>query len=346
VSGPVTVHTVTGETTSDRLGFTLTHEHLINSIAAGGLTPDPERPELFDAKVTPELAWALREFPYACRDNAQLDDVMDARAELTEYRRLGGHTLIEVTPPGQGRDRVALAALSRETGVTIIAGGGWYLERYHPEATADHDADALAELIVADYAAEDEPTSGVIGEVGVSPSFTEREQRSLRAACRAWHTLRRPLFIHLPGFVRYGHRVLDIVLGEEGVDPGAVVLCHMDPSGSDPNYQRAIAERGVWLEFDMIAMPFNYPYPGEGQSPSVDQTIAALRALVDAGHGGRLLFSHDLFLKGMLRRNGGNGLAYIPGAFLARLRAEGFEPATVAAVNTSNVRELFELAVG
>ena len=344
VSTPVRVRTVAGEIGSDELGFTLTHEHLINSIAAGGLAPDPACPELFDARVTPEISWLLRERPYACADNAVLDEMSDAVAELLEYRRLGGTTVIEVTPQGQGRDRVKLAELAGRTGVTIIAGGGWYLERYHPTATVHDTADALADLIIADHAPDGEPGSGVIGEVGVSPMFTEREEKSLRAACRAQRHLKVPLFIHLPGFVRHGQRVLDITLGEEGVPPGAVVLCHMDPSGSDPDYQRSLGDRGVWLEFDMIGMPYRYPYPGEGQSPGVEQTIQALRHLTDAGLGGRLLFSHDLFLKGMLRRNGGNGLAYIPGAFLDRLRDEGFDATAVAAVNTTHVRELFESA--
>ena len=344
MSAPVPVRTVTGEIGSDALGFTLTHEHLINSIAAGGLAPDPVHPELFNAKVTPEISWLLRERPYACVDNAVLDDMADAAAELMAYHRLGGATVIEVTPQGQGRDRAKLAQLAQQTGVNIIAGGGWYLERYHPEATAHDTSDALAERILADYAPSGEPGSGVIGEIGVSPMFTDREEKSLRAACRAQRQLRIPLFIHLPGFVRHGGRVLDVVLDEERVAPGAVVLCHMDPSGSDPGYQRSLGDRGVWLEFDMIGMPYRYPYPGEGQSPAVEQTIKALRRLIKAGHGGRLLFSHDLFLKDMLRRNGGNGLTYIPGAFLDRLRDEGFDAAVVAAVNTTNVRELFEFA--
>lgn len=341
---PVLVRTVTGQVTSDALGFTLPHEHLVNSIAAGGLTPDPACPELFDAKVTPEIAWLLRERPYACADNCALDDVADAVAELLEYRRLGGDTVIEVTPQGQGRDRARLAEIARQSGVNVIAGGGWYLERYHPRATAHDPADALAELIIADHAPDGQPGSGVIGEIGISPAFTGREEKALRAACRAQRQLRVPLFVHLPGWLRHGERVLDVALSQEGVPPAAVVLCHMDPSGTDPGYQRSLGERGAWLEFDMIGMPYRYPYPGEGQSPGVEQTIGALRRLTGAGLGGRLLFSHDLFLKGMLRRNGGNGLAYIPGAFLARLRDEGLDAATVAAANTAHVRELFELA--
>jgi phosphotriesterase-related protein len=151
-----------------------------------------------------------------------------------------------------------------------------------------------------------------------------------------------PVFVHLPGWQRRAHEVLDIVLGEEGVDPGAVVLCHMDPSGTDRDYQRAVADRGVVCEFDMIGMPFDFP--GEGQSPSPTQTTEAVAALVAAGHGARVLLSHDLFLKAMLSRFGGNGLAYVPVVFADRLRAAGLTDDVVTALMTDNPRALFERA--
>lgn len=340
----VTVHTVTGDMRSDELGFTLPHEHLLKTVKPSDVIEDPIRTGLVGERVGPQLAWILRERPYACLDNMNLDDVGDAADELGLFRHLGGATVVEVTSAGLGRDRAGLAELSRQSGVAIVAGGGWYLEKYHPDATAYESVDALTERILADYAPEDGPTSGVIGEVGVSPSFTGREEKSLRAACRAWHQLRLPLYIHLPGFVRLALRVLDIVVDQESVSPSAVVMCHMDPSGSDTSYQKAVADRGTWLEFDMIGMPENYPYPGEGQSPAVEQTIGAIRALVDDGYGSRLLFSHDMFLKTMLRRTGGNGLAYVPGLFLDRLREAGVDDAVVTAVNTVNVQRLFEAA--
>jgi phosphotriesterase-related protein len=145
--------------------------------------------------------------------------------------------------------------------------------------------------------------------------------------------------IHLPGWQRRAHEVLDVVVEEEGVDPGAVVLCHMDPSGEDRAYQRAVADRGVWLEFDMIGMPFYFA--GEGQSPAPEQTAAAIAALVADGHGSRLLLSHDMALKSMWTRNGGNGLGYVPRLFLPRLRRHGVPDDVADRLLTENVRELF-----
>lgn len=129
-----------------------------------------------------------------------------------------------------------------------------------------------------------------------------------------------PLLIHLPGWQRRAYEVPDIVFAQ-GVDPAAVVLCHVDPSGKDLTYQREVADRGVWLEFDMIGMQFNFP--GEGQSPSVEDTADAVAGLHADGFGGQLLLSHDVFLKGMWTRNGGNGYAFVPTAFLPRLTDRG-----------------------
>jgi phosphotriesterase-related protein len=128
------------------------------------------------------------------------------------------------------------------------------------------------------------------------------------------------------------------------VEPRAVVLCHMDPSGEDPEYQRAVAERGVWLEFDMIGMPFFFA--GEGQSPSPDQTSIAVTRLIEAGHAGRLLLSHDLAAKSMWTRNGGTGFGYVPRLFLARLQRRGVPEAVTAELLTCNPRRLFTAAAG
>lgn len=147
-------------------------------------------------------------------------------------------------------------------------GSGWYLESTHPPEVAALGIDALAASLISEFTAEtDAPKPGVIGEIGISPSFSENEAKALRAACVAQREVNVPLFVHLPGWKRYGPAVLDIVLDEMGVDPGAVVLCHMDPSGNDPDYQCALADRGVFLEFDMIGMPFEFPGEGSRRHP-------------------------------------------------------------------------------
>jgi len=337
------VRTVTGDVDSAELGLVLPHEHLANDVGtAYRPSPDPRLRTLLDAPVSADLAWLLADHPYENADNCRLDDDAAMAADLQRFAGVGGRTVVDLTPPGIGRAPGRLRALSERTGVQVVMGSGWYLQATHPPHVATSTADQLAAELVAEFTSGHDLRPGVIGEIGVSPAFTDDERTALRAACRAQREVGVPLFVHLPGWQRRAHEVLDVVVDSEGVDPGAVVLCHMDPSGADRDYQLAVADRGAVLEFDMVGMPFDYP--GEGQSPSPTESAAAVVALVAAGHGDRVLLSHDLFLKAMLARHGGNGLAYVPVVFADRLRRSGLDDDAVTALMTANPRALFERA--
>jgi phosphotriesterase-related protein len=340
----VPVTTVTGMVRSDDLGVVLPHEHLYFDFRAGAVR-DPAHPTMLDAAVGPELAWYLREHPYACCDHLVVDDDVMIAEEVLEFRALGGHTIIDLTLACVGRDPDRLRALSLSTGIQIIMGSGGYLEEFHPAADLHLSIDHMATAIIAEHTApQDDSASrpGVIGEIGVSPGFTDFERRSLRAACIAQREICVPMFIHIPSWERLGDEVLQIVLDEEEVSADAVVLCHMDASGEDTPYQRRLAERGVWLEFDMIGMPFWLT--GEGQCPNPDQTAAAVHTLISDGHANQLLLSHDTFLKSMFPRYGGNGLRYVTTLFAHRLVNNGIDPDVVSGLSTRNPRRLFEKA--
>ncbi len=345
----VTVQTVLGPVPTTELGMTLPHEHLFNDLSEA-LYPGvrPFSAALADARVTPELAWLLREDPYACADNCGFDerDLDTVVAELDVFVRAGGRTVVNNTT-GTGRNPAALVRVAEATGLNVVMAGGWCLSHGDDHSLGEDDVDGMVTELVGEIrqgvALPDGRTVrvGVIGEIGVGPRFTAAEHATLVASCRAQVQTGVPLLIHLPGWQRRAHEVVDIVLAE-GVDPAAVVLCHMDPSGKDTGYQREVAARGVWLEFDMIGMPFNFP--GEGQSPSVEDTVAAVRGLVEDGHGDRLLLSHDVFLKAMWTRNGGNGYGYVPTAFLPRLVEAGVPEATATGLMTANPAALFVAA--
>lgn len=336
------VTTVTGPVPVDALGLTLPHEHLANDIRGAVTAPrDPRLNWLAAAATSPDIAWLLREEPYACRDHCVLDDADAVTADLLAFAECGGRTVIDLTVPGIGRNPGALRSFAERTGLQIVMGSGWYLERFHPPTVGVHDEAELAAELIAEFGATG-IRPGVIGEIGVSPQFSPAEHKTLRAAARAQRETGVPIFIHLPGWQRRAHEVLDIVLDTYGVAPEAVVLCHMDPSGRDPDYQRAVADRGVWLEFDMIGMPFTYP--GEGTSPAPESTANAAAGLIADGYGAQLLLSHDVFLKSMLTRHGGNGFCYVPMSFVRRLQDRGIPAATASGLLTTNPARLFEAA--
>ncbi len=340
--GPVWVNTVRGPVSVDDLGVTLTHEHLICDWAQRAGEPEgaAER-ELWFAPVTASINWLLVESPGCCKDDLGLHDPDGVIDELGHFTAAGGQTVVDCTTSEIGRDPLGLRDISERAGLNIVMGSGWYVHPYHDESKADASADELCEELVAEFAdgvGDSGVKPGIIGEIGVSPKFTDAEKLRLRAACRAQRRAGVPLVIHLPGWQRRAFEVLDIVLDDEGVAPEAVVLCHMDPSGEDPGYQRAVAERGVWLEFDMIGML--YWFAGEGQSPAPHRTADAIAALVRDGHE-RILLSHDFGSKSRWTRFGGSGIGYVPRLFLPRLERQGVPAGVVAKLMTMNPRRLF-----
>lgn len=343
------VQTVTGPISVDDLGATLTHEHLFGDLSDATHPPVREFPiNIGDVLVTPEVAWMIREDPYANRDNTRIGpDQLDVVAhEISEFLAVGGRTVID-SSTGPEREPEALVALARRTGLQIVMSGGWCLSHGDPREFTDDDIpDMVAELVNeirtgVELDSGERVRVGSIGEIGVGLDFTNSERATLRAACVAQVETGLPLFVHLPGWQRRGHEVLDII-AEHDVDARSVVLCHMDPSGKDTSYQRSIAERGVWLGFDMIAMDLNFP--GEGQSPSVEDTVEAVSGLIRDGFANQLLLSHDVGLKVQWTRNGGAGYSYVPTAFIPRLIDHGVSVEAARSLLTQNPVALFAAA--
>jgi phosphotriesterase-related protein len=303
------------------------------------------RRHLATERVHAGLLGELRMDPFVNLDNCALDDEPLAIAELGRFAELGGRTVVDPTCRGIGRDPQALVRISQATGLQIVMGAGYYLQSSHPPELASMSADTIADQIVAE-ALEGVEGSGVriglIGEIGVSSDFTADEQRSLRGAARAQKRTGLPLMVHLPGWFRLAHRVLDIVEAE-GADIRHTVLCHMNPSHDDFAYQSSLATRGAFVEYDMIGMDYWYADQAV-QCPSDGDNARGIKRLIEAGHLDRILLSHDVFLKMMLTRYGGFGYGYILRHFLPRLRRFGVAEAELATLMTDNPKRVFAAA--
>ena len=151
-----------------------------------------------------------------------------------------------------------------------------------------------------------------------------------------------PLSIHLPGWERLAHQVLDLVEAV-GADLRQTILCHMNPSHDDLAYQTSLADRGAFLEYDMIGMDYYYA-DQSAQSPSDEENAKAIVRLVEKGYGERLLLSQDIFLKMMLTRFGGFGYGYILRHFVPRLKRHGLDQPTIDLLLTANPRRVFSAA--
>ncbi|MBP2536235.1 phosphotriesterase-related protein [Agrobacterium tumefaciens] len=336
--------TVRGPIAADQLGVTLMHEHILNDCRCWWHAPKtPERQYLAEGFVCIEILGELRQDPFVNKHNITLDDESLAIAELKDFTTAGGQTVVEPTCQGIGRNPLALRRISEATRLNIVMGAGYYLASSHPEKVAGLTVEAIADEIVHEALHGVDGTDvriGLIGEIGVSADFTAEEEKSLRGAAQAQVRTGLPLMVHLPGWLRLGHRVLDIV-ADEGADLNHTVLCHMNPSHADIAYQSELAERGAFIEYDMIGMDFFYA-DQQVQCPSDEDAARSIATLVEGGYLDRILLSHDVFLKMMLTRYGGNGYAYILRHFLPRLKRHGLDDATLQTLMQDNPRSVFQ----
>jgi phosphotriesterase-related protein len=337
------VRTVLGPIAVEDMGVTLMHEHIVLDTSSWWRRPCcatdigfAERP------LDISMIGDLRMNPFLNRDNCGLFDVAAAIEELRLFADYGGRTVVDPTNLGIGRDPSALQRISRRTGLHIVMGAGFYLEASHPPHVRDMSVETIAEQIARDCGvSEDEPEvcAGLIGEIGVSKDFTPAEEKVLRAAARASKLSGAPLSVHLPGWERLAHRVLDVV-ESEGADLRHTVLCHMNPSLHDPQYQRSLADRGAFIEYDMIGMDFFYA-DQQAQSPCDEENAIAICRLVDDGYLNSILMSQDVFLKMMLTRYGGFGYGYILKHFVPRLKRHGMHQRTIDHILIDNPRRVF-----
>lgn len=342
----VPVQCVDKTVASDQLGMTLFHEHIFTDNRARAPQPEASDERAWDVWTAPmdaQLAAHLRANPMACLDNCVLEHTDAAIEELGYLVRAGGRTLVEQTPIGGGRQLSALVDVAAATGLNIVAGTGFYMEIMHPPELAGLSVDEIAERMVADLTdGHDGVICGLIGEIGISAEFTAAEERVLRAAGRAQIGTGVPVSVHLPGWHRWGHRVLDC-LAEEGVPASSVVLSHMNPSVDDHAYQLSLAERGAFLSFDMVGIDWYFSHTGF-QAPSDVEVAAAVHQIWAAGYGAQILLSGDTFLKIQLHQYGGPGYDHVPVRFLPRLERLGMDADAVRALLTRNPGSVFESA--
>ena len=296
----MTVMTVLGAVDAADLGVTLPHEHVFIDL--------------------------VREY----RGDGLLNDPVLAAQELDAYAAAGGRTLVDCTSVGLGRDPLALAAVSRETGLHMVMGCGYYRDPYLPSELDRMSVDEVADTLVRDIeegVGDSGVRAGVIGEIGADRlRLSALEERSFRAAARAHHRTGLTITTHAARWP-VGLPQLDL-LAEERVDPRRVVVGHCDMV-PDPAYHLEVARRGAFVQFDTVHGESEY---------DTGRRLAWIRNLADAGFLDRVLLSQDVCLRSDLRALGGPGYAYVVTTFAERLRGSGFSVSDVRRLLVDNPR--------
>jgi len=255
-----------------------------------------------------------------------LDDEARSGAELGILLASGFDAMVDATPVGLGRRPDALARLSAEHGVRVVATTGRHRDAHYSDQPWALDRTEWGPLFVreltvgiaaadADYASmplDDVVVSGVragLLKAGIDYwSITASERVVLEGIAVAHLATGAPVMVHTEE-CSAALEVLDL-LRSLGVASQRVVIAHADRN-PDPGLHVAIAQTGAHLGYDGAGRHRNWP-------DSV--LIESLAAVVEAGQVGSLLLGADVARASRYSSYGGMpGLGYLGTRFVPRL---------------------------
>jgi phosphotriesterase-related protein len=323
-AGTSRIETASGATTSDKLGRTLMHEHLV--IGYPG----------WSAHTTASSLSAE-------------DEVAVCVDKIQELQDLGYSSLLDPCPNDLGRDVELAAKVAQKTGFQIILATGLYKQAeggvpyWHFRSSFGPQVDAMAELFIHEL------TEG-IGESGIKAGIikvatgvgeiTDYEKTILQAAAKASVETGAPITTHTDQG-SLGDQQQQI-LTEAGVPAHRIIIGHS--CGTDDHaYHMGLARGGSYLGFDRFGIDAVFPDA---------KRVAALAKMIKAGAGDRLVVSHDSvwcwkgqpFPPGMLENIGEDAFnpTFFERKIIPQLREAGVKDEEIDRLLVDNPRRFFD----
>lgn len=318
-----TVNTVLGPVDARALGVTLVGESLMYVL--------PGAEYAFDIRI----------------DRAEVFDRLAAK--LSEFKAAGGGAIVDSTGMFQGRDLRLYEALSRATGVHIIAStgqgpenmlGGYFLTPQTNPPTP-WPAQKFAEMFGREVnegmvvpRLERRAPAGMICTAVSIDGMTPTDGSLVRGAARAGATYGAPVSI------RFGvDAVAELQLAiEEAIRPDRIVIGGMDRRDAvAKNWPVAIAQAGARIGIDHIGStdPF---YIDDSER------VVLVVQLIEAGYGDRIILSSSA--TGVAFGEPGNDLPYsdVLTKFVPKLRAAGVSQEQIDQILISNTAQLLSVS--
>jgi phosphotriesterase-related protein len=304
--------TVSGPVPTDKIGITLTHEHiLVDFIGADSISESRwERTKVIN-----------RSLPY-----------------LRQIKELGCRTFVDCTPAYLGRDPLILKSLSDSTGLNIITNTGYYganNNKYIPRFAFTESPDQLAERWVKEW------ENGIDG-TGIRPGFikiavnrdslSDFHKKLITAAARAHLKTGLIIASHtgpaLPAFEQLE------ILEKEGVAPEAFIWVHAMNEKVPANLIKA-AQSGAWISLDNL------------NDKNVDELLNIIKILKQYKLLNKVLLSHDAGWYDPAKENGGayRGYTTLFEKLIPALREQRFSEEEIKQILVSNPAQAFEIKV-
>ena len=341
------IQTVLGPISPSELGPTTTHEHIyIDFSFMFRPAEDSPSEELADAPIALEnLGWIRRNY-YSNHANLQLMDVETSIEEIKMYREVGGGAIVDATTIGIGRNPDALARISRESGVHIVMGAGFYVDAVHPADMDERSVDDLAVEVTSEITEGVDGTgikAGIIGEVGCTWPLTTNERKSLSAAAIAQQESGAAILIHPGRHPDAPAEILDI-LANGGADNSRVIMGHLDRTVFEFDTLRSIAESGCYLEWDLFGNEGSHYPLADIDMPSDAQRLDFIKRIADVGYSDRIVIGQDIATKHRLVSYGGHGYGHILANIVPKMRSKGFSEDEIRAITVENPANILAIA--
>lgn len=267
--------TVMGPIRPEQMGATYVHEHLI------------VQPQLDDSVY----------IPYTLQDEAA------SQEEVRSFAAAGGNTLVEMTPIHYGRDPAAYRRISQKTGVHVICCTGFHKELFMPPWFEQKSDLQLYEILMDEIENGLDGTGVRPGVVKLGTSFREitaREARAIQAVARVHLETGIPISTHCDRGTMGVEQIM--ALEKLGVDPGHILLCHIDSAG-DVKYAIQLCRMGASICIDHI---------GRELADQDAFRVRMIQELLEAGCLRQVTLAGDMGKTSYLPAYGGTpGFAYI-----------------------------------
>ncbi len=321
------VNTVSGPVSPDQLGRTLMHEHFLFGYCG------------FQGDATLG-GFRGQEYLDAC-----VKAVEDARA-------YGIETIVDATTNECGRNVRFLQKVADTTGIRIICATGYYFEAESSFAYwnfrkgfADIGQE-IYEMMLAEVTRGIEGTGIKAGVIKLASSYqqiTPMEEIFFKAAARVQKETGVVIITHTQRGTM-GPQQADLLIAN-GADPSKIAIGHMC-GNTDVSYHEEVLKRGVYVNLDRFGLQ------GElFHTPTDDQRMDLIKALVDKGYGGRILLGHDsvnvnlgrpIVMTEMMRQSLKDANIRTIGAkVLPGLKQRGMNDGQIDALLRANPRNLF-----
>jgi phosphotriesterase-related protein len=261
------VQTVRGPVDTAELGPTLMHEHVFVLSA--------------DVQQNYPDEWGSED-----------ERIADAVRRLTELAGRGVRTIVDPTVIGLGRYIPRIQRIAEQVDLNIVVATGCYTYddvpfffHYRGPALDPTAPDPMVDLFVKDI---EEGITGTGVRAGLlkcaidHQGMTRGVERVMRAVAKAHRRTGVPITVHTHPTSRTGLEV-QRVLGDEGVDPGRVVLGHSGDS-TDVDHLSELADAGFVLGFDRFGINLDTTFEARA-----DTLIEMCRR----GYAERIVLSQD-----------------------------------------------------